>query len=164
MKNKTYKRMNKHKSGFTLVELIVVIAILAVLAGIAIPAVITIINSASDSQIDTNASIMDQACKTYYTGVKSGAINRETFTPRKSSDEIPNRFVSTSKKNSCARNCTVAGALEYNGIYDDLINGLGDYGYDANGNIKPLGDPPDEDLTPLAEDGSDTFDTLNYAS
>lgn len=62
------------KKGFTLVELVVVIAILAILAAIAIPAVIGIINSATQSAGASDASNLHNACKTVYSGVKSGTI------------------------------------------------------------------------------------------
>ena len=66
------------KKGFTLVELVVVIAILAILAAIAIPAVIGIINSASKSAGASDASTMNNACKTVYSGVKSGSITTKS--------------------------------------------------------------------------------------
>ena len=62
------------KKGFTLVELVVVIAILAILAAIAIPAVIGIINSATTSAGESDASTLNNGCKTVYSGVKSGTI------------------------------------------------------------------------------------------
>ena len=151
---------SKTKKGFTLVELVVVIAIIAILAAIAIPAVISIVNSAADTQVETDAAQMDNACKTYYMGVKSGAISKENFTPTLSGDVVPNRFVSAKTKQTCAKNCTVGGALEYNGMYSDLIG----FGYDAEGNIKALGDNADGSLTQLSLDGKDTFATLNYAN
>ena len=65
------------KKGFTLVELVVVIAILAILAAIAIPAVIGIINSATTSAGESDASTLNNGCKTVYSGVKSGTITNE---------------------------------------------------------------------------------------
>ena len=65
------------KKGFTLVELVVVIAILAILAAIAIPAVIGIINSATTSAGESDASTLNNGCKTVYSGVKSGTITKE---------------------------------------------------------------------------------------
>ena len=156
--------IDKNKKGFTLVELIVVIAIIAILAAIAIPAVISIVESASVSSIETEAAEMDNACKTYYLGIKSGDISKENFIPEQSGDILPNKFVSFTKKSACARLCTVGGALEYNGMYSDLIGKLGDFGYDAEGNIKALGDNADGSLTQLSLDGKDTFATLNYAN
>ena len=66
------------KKGFTLVELVVVIAILAILAAIAIPAVIGIINSATKSAGASDASTLNNACKTVYAGVKSGSITSQS--------------------------------------------------------------------------------------
>ena len=151
------------RKGFTLIELVVVVAILAVLAAIAIPAVISIIQSASSAALETEAASMDQACKMYYTGVKSGEINRDNFTAAQSGDLIPNKVAPTSTKMGCARRCTVAGALEYGGL-SDLLSRLDEFGYDANGNISVLGDPPKSGLTPLKPNGADTFADLNYAN
>lgn len=151
------------KKGFTLIELVVVIAIIAVIAAIAIPAIISIINAATSSSIDTEAASMDQACKTYYMGVKSGEINSANFTAPISGDVIPARFVSTGNRNRCAQNCTVAGALEYSGL-GELLGRLGEFGYDSEGNICALGNPPAAGLTPLNPNGTDTFTVLNYAN
>lgn len=159
---KEMKLLKQNKRGFTLVELVVVIAILAVLAAIAIPGIIGIINSATNSQMMSEASSMDQACKTYYSGVKSGAITSEKFTPQHCNDVIPNRGVSNKAKATMAKNCTVAGALEYNDLMS-VMGKLEDYAYDKEGNIKVY-DENDSDLTQLKSDGSDTFADLNYAN
>ncbi len=150
-----------NKKGFTLVELVVVIAILSILAAIAIPAVIGIINSANYSQMMSDASAMDQACKTYYMGVKSGMITNDNYTPIHSSDVIPAKTLSNAAKARMARNCTVAGALEYNDLYS-MMGKLEDFAYDKEGNIKVY-DENDSNLTKLS-DGSETFDVLNYAN
>ena len=157
-----WKKKIREKKGFTLVELVVVIAILAILAAIAVPAVIGIIHSADESQLQHNAETIDQACKTYYMGIKSGTINSNTFTPRLSNDIIPDKDTGGRAKIIMAKSCTIAGALEYNGL-TELIGRLEDYGYDEIGTIKYYGDPPEEGLTQLSADGTETFSDINYA-
>ncbi len=49
----------KSKSGFTLVELVIVIAILAILAAIAVPVITTTINSAKISTLKSDASTVN---------------------------------------------------------------------------------------------------------
>ena len=159
---KEIKLLKENKRGFTLVELVVVIAILAVLAAIAIPGIVGIINSATNAQMMSEASSMDQACKTYYTGIKSGAITSEMFIPEHCNDIIPPKSTSKKAKATMARNCSVAGALEYNDLMS-LMGRLEDYAYDKEGNIRVY-DENDSNLTQLKPDGSDTFNDLNYAN
>ena len=112
------------KKGFTLVELVVVIAILAILAAIAIPAVIGIINSASKSAGASDASTLNNACKTVYSGVKSGSITT------KSKDNAGNECTwaaaegaSNKTRTDAAKAVTIADVQKYNGTslaYDDL--------------------------------------------
>ena len=119
------------KKGFTLVELVVVIAILAILAAIAIPAVIGIINSASNSAGDSDASTMNNACKTVYSGVKSGSITS------KSKDNAGNdctwaadEGASNSDRTTKAKAVTMADVQAYNGTslsYDDLHYATSDH-------------------------------------
>lgn len=156
------KSMN-NKKGFTLVELVVVIAILAILAAIAIPAVIGIVNNASDTALESEAVEIDQACKTYYAAIKSGVITKENYTFEYVSDELPSEKVSFTKKMQKAKDCTVAGALEYGGIYD-LVGRLEEYAYDSQGNIKAAQDPLQDGFTRLKSDGSTTIGELNYGT
>lgn len=125
------------KKGFTLVELVVVIAILAILAAIAIPAVIGIINSANESQTASDAATVDNACKTYFSGIVSGTINASNFTPTKQSpaDTLPAATASSSVRKTNALAATIGGALEYNGTYETLSGKLGDFGVTNDGNI-----------------------------
>ncbi len=150
-----------NKKGFTLIELVVVIAILAILAAIAIPVVISIIDSAAEASIKTKAASMDQACKTYYMGIKSGDINSSNFTPSQSGDKIPVKNDSLSNRVRCAKMGTIAGVLEYSGMYD-LVGGLEDFGYDLSGNIHAFEENGSIPLTQLESDGSTTFMTLKY--
>lgn len=155
---------SKSKKGFTLVELVVVIAILAVLAAIAIPAVIGIINSANESQRASDAASLDYACKSYYSGLVSGTITSNTFTPTKSSDTVPSALDPASTRLNKARNCTVAGAMEYAGLYEQLIGRAQDFGYDYQGNIYSTSDEANtgRTITALPADAKVTFNTLNY--
>ena len=153
------------KKGFTLVELVVVIAILAILAAIAIPAVIGILGSAGESAGDSDAATMTLACRTYYAGVKSGAINSSNFTPVKCNDEIPEKNQSLPVRMAAAYNCTMAGALEYDGIYDKVISEITDFGYDSGGKIIYIGTMTDEEkegITAIEDPATLTFEDMNY--
>ncbi len=152
-----------NKKGFTLVELVVVIAILAILAAIAIPAVISVMSGATRSAAESEAAEMDQACKTYYAGIKSGMITRELYTPEHTSDIIPSKKASLTTRARLAKKCTVGGALEYSGLYD-IVARIEDYGYTSNGEIRALESDVDGSLTALTAGGTDTFQTLNYAN
>ncbi|MDD6488609.1 MAG: prepilin-type N-terminal cleavage/methylation domain-containing protein [Clostridia bacterium] len=123
------------KKGFTLVELVVVIAILAILAAIAIPAVVGLIQNANNSQSDSNAATIDNACKTYYSGIVSGQI---TSANDKTGGAAPAAGTGTSGKQSAADGATVQQACVYSGCYTSLqtqIDGGTDFGYDADGNV-----------------------------
>lgn len=69
----------KSKSGFTLVELVIVIAILAVLAGIAIPVITTTINASKMSVLDSDRAtvemILKEAFASYKTEIKYPKYN-----------------------------------------------------------------------------------------
>ena len=125
------------KKGFTLVELVVVIAILGILAAIAIPAVIGIINSANESQAKADASVIDHACKDYYSEVVGGTLNSASNPGKVTTDSkvLPAANASASAKKSAALNCTVQGALEYAGVSSTLATKITDFGYDADGNV-----------------------------
>lgn len=112
------------KKGFTLVELVVVIAILAILAAIAIPAVVGIINNANQSAGQSDAASVNNACKTYYAGVRSGTIT----TASKNADgtsvtAAASAGASDKAKLSAAKDATVKDAQKYSGLdvsYDNL--------------------------------------------
>lgn len=113
------------KKGFTLVELVVVIAIIAILAAIAVPVAISITNSAIASKGETNVSTLDNACKTFYTGVVCGTIHNGNFTKATgSSMNVPaktDRFVVKQIK---AKTATIADVLKYNGLGEDVLDGV----------------------------------------
>lgn len=65
------KLMNK-KSGFTLIELMIVVAILGILAAIAIPAFVTYIRRAKTVEATENVSKMFDSTASYYARERAG--------------------------------------------------------------------------------------------
>ena len=112
------------KKGFTLVELVVVIAILAILAAIAIPAVVGIINNANQSAGASDASSVNNACKTFYSGIRSGSIVNTDKDPNGSTvSAAASAGASDKVKLDKAKAATVADAQRYSGLnvsYDNL--------------------------------------------
>lgn len=159
-----YIKKKNNKKGFTLVELVVVIAILAILAAIAIPAVISIVNNASDTSLETEAATIDLACKTYYSSVKSGILNETNYTPKDTTDVMPPVAASLGKRLRMARQCTVGGALEYNGTLGNFKGRLDEFAYDAEGNIYVPESSETTGIKYLDADGKTTFAVLNYAN
>ena len=112
------------KKGFTLVELVVVIAILAILAAIAIPAVIGIIKSATTSAGESDASTLNNACKTVYSGVKSGTITTKSKdNAGNACDWAAEEGASNKVRTTAAKAVKIEDVQKYNGTslaYDDL--------------------------------------------
>lgn len=117
----------KSKKGFTLVELVVVIAILAILAAIAIPMVVNIIQSASQSSGESQASTLTSECKSVYGAVQSGSINNTTTDNSGNActwAAAPN--ATATAKRSAANAVTVQNVMDYAGLSFDITT---DYYY-----------------------------------
>ena len=150
------------KKGFTLVELVVVIAILAILAAIAIPAVVGIINNANESQAKSDASTIDNACKSYYAAIVAGSLHSST-PDKKTNDTLPAANASATVKKSMAKNCTVKGALEWNGTYSSLGGAkLADFFFDSNGNVYAKLDSAHSSATQNTIEDDTKFSDMNY--
>ncbi len=85
--------------------------------------------------------------KLYYSGLISGVINTDTFTPQKSQDAIPAKNATAEERKNAAYDCTIGGALEYYDLdstdiqYYEVYNGcLPYFCNDKNGNIYLLED------------------------
>ena len=119
------------KKGFTLVELVVVIAILAILAAVAIPAVIGIINSATSSAGASDASTLNNACKTVYSGVKSGTItNSDKDNAGNTITWAAAKGASNTDRTTAAKKVTLKDVQDYNGTslaYADFYYADDDY-------------------------------------
>ncbi len=126
----------KRKSGFTLVELVVVIAIIAILAAIAIPVVIGIVDHANETNDKDAANEIDKACITYKTGIVWGIIN--SADPGNSTQtNLPPPNSSVNLKNTAAKAASVKNVLEYEGIFSSLKGRVesGSFVYDDQGRI-----------------------------
>ncbi len=156
------------KKGFTLVELVVVIAILAILAAIAIPAVVNIIQSASNSAGESEAASVDSACKTLYSGIKSGSITSDMkFSDGSTISCAASKGASVSAQLSAANAATVADAQKYSGLdvpYDNLAfyNADDTSVHQTKGTIIFVEDPSSlpANTTMLTAGGTDTMNDL----
>lgn len=136
-------RLNKGKSGFTLVELVVVIAIIAILAAIAIPMVVGMVNNSQRSADITSANEIDKACMEYKTGIIWGVVNSESKM-NSTQEDLPSPNASIAQKTAAAKSATVKHALEFAGITkeEEKIS-AGNFGYNSEGRILALVEHPE---------------------
>ena len=118
------KMLQKNKSGFTLIELMIVVAILGILAAIAIPAFVTYVRRAKTAEATDQVKKLFDAASTYYdkqwVGQGIGAEGNEHCTvPAGSDNKTP-----TDQKTT--------GTYATNATFDSKLKGLGfnvEYGY-----------------------------------
>ena len=118
------KMLQKNKSGFTLIELMIVVAILGILAAIAIPAFVTYVRRAKTAEATDQVKKLFDAASTYYdkqwVGQGIGAEGNEHCTvPAGNDAKTP-----TDQKTT--------GTYATNATFDSKLKGLGfnvEYGY-----------------------------------
>ena len=136
-------RLGKRKSGFTLVELVVVIAILAILAAISIPLVVGLIDNATKTADVTSANEIDKACMEYKTGIIWGVINSENKA-HSTQENLPPPNSNVARKVAAAKNATVKNALEFAGMSkEEQKVSNGNFGYNDEGRIFALIEHPE---------------------
>lgn len=92
----------------------------------------SVISSANSSSKAADAATISNACKTYYTGVRSGTITSDDY----DDPTLPSKTATVSERKQAANYATVGDALAYSGL-DSLTNQLDQYGYDSSGEIFP---------------------------
>lgn len=70
------------------------------------------------TQDETNAATLDALCKNYYAEIVSGSITAENNTNVKS-DKLPSEKASMEEKKEAAQKCTVNGAMENYGVFNE---------------------------------------------
>lgn len=136
-------RLGKRKSGFTLVELVVVIAILAILAAISIPLVVGLIDNATKTADVTSANEIDKACMEYKTGIIWGVINSENKA-HSTQENLPPPNSNVALKVTAAKNATVKNALEFAGMTKEEAKiESGNFAYNHEGRIFALIEHPE---------------------
>ena len=158
----------KSKKGFTLVELVVVIAILAILAAIAIPAVVGIIDNATRSAKESNASMLDAAAKKLHAGVIAGSINATSANGElgglasSKATKLPAANATTSTKRSYAGALVINDAILYDGLASKFASeNPQDYAYSSSdGTIIYTGGNASSGYTQFAPNTADKFENV----
>lgn len=131
------KLLNK-KSGFTLIELMIVVAILGILAAIAIPAFVTYIRRAKTVEATENVSKMFDAAASYYARERTGsgisATSLVNCIPEAGTDDLALGTASTQKQTS-----TLAGGFENNTGIGFQVGGAHYYKYSMSGGTAGCG-------------------------
>lgn len=90
-------------------------------AGVAIPATIGIIDSANDASAMSDASATDNACKTFYAGVRAGSINTSSKYPDGTAVSAASaKGASDEDKRYAAKAATVYDSLRYSGLSNTI--------------------------------------------
>ncbi|MGN1458027.1 MAG: hypothetical protein ACI4XP_08750 [Acutalibacteraceae bacterium] len=122
-------------------------------AGVAIPATIGIIDSATAASAMSDADAMDNACKTFYAGVRAGAINTSSTYPDGTKVTVAaEKGASDKDKMAAAKSATVYDSLLYSGLSNtidvsQMVYLLHDTGTDDKGDILYIGDDKIKSLT-----------------
>lgn len=101
---------------------------------IVVPAVVGIVNNANVSQNNSDAAMLESACKSFYAGVVSGTINESN--KGNCTATLPAASAPSKTRREAANDLTVRDALEYSellGRFDG--NKLEYYKYDNYGSI-----------------------------
>jgi type IV pilus assembly protein PilA len=130
------KLMNK-KSGFTLIELMIVVAILGILAAIAIPAFVTYIRRAKTVEATENVSKMFDAAASYYARERAASGLTATVQVHCTPSDGTDTMLATDQKHSG----TLAGGFAMgDGIGFNLENRY--YNYTMTGGTAGCGGAP----------------------
>lgn len=93
---------------------------------------------------------VDSAVKAYYEGIRSGKINRSSFTPVRTSDRLPDEGSSKEEREEMARHATIGGALEYAELYSQFNTYTDSLGFNKEKDVFTLPDLVGADTVPIS--------------